>query len=268
MPLNIDVDLASLGLRPVDVLHLLDTGNEPAMNELDDRIVQSGPCRQRLLSRRVGADRIHGAHRRRHDGVRSRAAGRESPRPGARRAAAQAQRCGPAQRGERDLGRYTGGPCGSSDGRARQPCAGKNDALTLRGVLAPLANPAATIVNIVAGVDPAIDDFVDVQFAAGLCGVALAAAGPAMRARREWFELVRRNADTLARRWQDQLTECDLGLAAGGNAANSDLMRVRRSSKPSVKSRRPLLPRFRRIQPCSCPSWRQNEVHSIPHATP
>ncbi|HJR50021.1 MAG TPA: hypothetical protein VJ794_02885, partial [Gemmatimonadales bacterium] len=40
VPVVLDVTVASLGLRPVDLLHLLDPGNEQAMNELDDRIAQ------------------------------------------------------------------------------------------------------------------------------------------------------------------------------------------------------------------------------------
>lgn len=105
------------------------------------------------------------------------------------------------------------------------------DAAALLTVLDPLIQPAALFAVAVAAVDAATASFIALQHQAGLCGVALAGAGPVIKARREWFELVRTNADKVLKRWQGKLTECDARLAEAVNPANSDLMKLQALEK-------------------------------------
>jgi hypothetical protein len=226
MDANIDLDLASLGLRPIDVLHLLDTGNEQAMNELDDRIVHhvvstNGLCPDASV-KIVYTLPITGKT----------TVFEVAPLVASLRTLLLDAR--PLKPSDAALPNEANAsadaavtvPVGQVNGARGSVIQLRTDASALLGVLVPLANPTATLAAVVAGIDAAIDDFIAVQFDASLCGVSLAGAGGALRARRDWFELVRGKADKVAKRRQDRLTECDLGIAVGANPANSDLMRV------------------------------------------
>jgi hypothetical protein len=224
--MNHDVDLASLGLSPVDVLHLLDTANDQAMNELDDRIVEH-VIRTNALSPDAS---IAIAYTLPINGkitafeitplvasLRELLLDARPLKPSDAALPNEASATGDATMAVPET-QITAARSGIVQIRT--------DATNLLTTLDPLVDPAASIAAVVAGVDVAIDAFVALQFNAGLCGVALAGAGNAMRARREWFELVRGKAAKVASRWQERLTACDLAIAIGASPANSDLMRI------------------------------------------
>jgi hypothetical protein len=225
-PVDHDVDLASLGLSPVDVLHLLDTGNEQAMNELDDRIVErvisaNGLCPDATI-RIVYTAPVNG----------SATAFQITPLvANLRELLLDARPLKPSD-GALPNEASTAGDAAMTVPAAQMTAARsaiilvRTDATNLLATLGPLANPAATLAAVVAGVDAAIDALIALQFRASLCGVALASAGGAMQKRREWFELVRDKAAKVASRWQDRLAACDPAIAIGANPANSDLMRI------------------------------------------
>ena len=226
LPSSSDVDLQSLGLRPVDLVHLLNSSDEQAMNELDDRIVDhvlttNGLCPDASVAINYlvpvpGMTTVFEV----------------APLVGSLRAllldARPLKPSDAALQNEAD---------GGADGALTIPAAKvtgarasvaqlRTDASTLLGTLAPLTADAATFASVVAGVDGAITAFSALQRQASLCGIALAGAGDVLRARRSWFELVRGRADSVLNRWQPRLAAADAGIAAGTNPANSDLMRV------------------------------------------
>ena len=104
-------------------------------------------------------------------------------------------------------------------------------AAALQAVVTPLAQPATGFAAVVAGIDAAIAGFVDLQQAAGLCGVSLAGAGPVLAGRRDWFQLVRANAERVSRRWAGKLAACDALLADAANPASSNLMKIQALEK-------------------------------------
>ncbi len=223
---DLAVGMDALGLRPIDLLYLLDAGSEPAMNELDDRILHhvistNGLCPDASVMIRYTAP-VTG----------KKTVFEVTPLVASLRALLLGAR--PLKPSDAMLQNEATPDADSAVTvppafvTAAQTNVGqlRTDAATLLAVLDPLALPAATIAAIMAGIDAAFDSFIALVLNAGLCGVALAGAGPILRARSDWFTLIRGNAKKVADRWQAKLAACDVQRAIGADPGNSNLMRV------------------------------------------
>jgi hypothetical protein len=221
-----DVSMQDLGLNPIDLLHLLDTSSDQAMNELDDRIVDhiittKGLCPDASVIIQYTV---------RVPGVKT--VFEVAPLIGSlRNLVLNARWLKPSDAALQNEATSTADatltvPAALINAARASVVNLRTDADTFRTTLDPLILPAALFPPIVAAVDAAADDFVALQHEAGLCGVALAGAGPVLKARREWFELVRANAAKVLDRWQTKLAQCDALLAQATNPANSDVMKI------------------------------------------
>jgi hypothetical protein len=218
-----DVDMQTLGLSPVDLVHLLDTASEQAMNELDDRLVHhvtsaNGLCPDASLEIRY-TERVAG----------KKTAFEVAALVGSLRALVLDSR--PLQPGDSVLQNEAAGatavaPAGQMTVARASVVQLRAEASALQGVLTPLIPEAAPFATVVAAVDAAIASFISLQLDAGLRGVALAGAGAMLRARREWFELVRANANKVLGRWRERLAECDTLLGQAVDPTRSDLMKI------------------------------------------
>jgi hypothetical protein len=218
-----DVDMQTLGLSPIDLVHLLDTATQQAMNELDDRLVSfviatNGLCPDASIEIRY-TERVAGkktAFEVAALAASLRAIVLESRPLQSSDAALQNEATDAA--GEIPAGLLTSARTNVDQVR--------NNAIALQSLLDPLIPPAAPFPNLVAAVDGAATSFISLQFGASLCGLALTGAGAILRARREWFELVRSNANEVLNRWQQKLAACDILLAEAVDPARSDLMKI------------------------------------------
>ncbi|HXI22728.1 MAG TPA: hypothetical protein VNG71_02555 [Pyrinomonadaceae bacterium] len=228
---NADVDMDTLGLRPIDVVHLLDTSNEEAMNELDDRLLQHvistivdpvtfaiGLCPDASVEIRY-TERVAG----------KKTAFEVAPLIASLRSIVLDSR--PLQSSDAQLQNEAAPanvtvPFGQITAAHSSVEQVRADAFALQGTLTPLIQSGADFATAVAAIDAAITSFVSLQFSAGLCGVALASAGAILRARREWFELVRANAAKVMDRWQVKLAVCDALLAEAVDPTRSALMQI------------------------------------------
>jgi hypothetical protein len=228
---NADVDMHTLGLRPIDVVHLLDTSNESAMNELDDRLLHHvistiedpvtsaiGLCPDAAVEIRY-TERVPG----------KKTAFEVAPLISSLRSIVLDSR--PLQSSDAQLQNEAAPatvtvPFGQITAAQSSVVQVRANVFALQGTLTPLIPPGADFATAVAAVDAAITSFVSLQFSAGLCGVALASAGAILRARREWFELVRANADTVLERWRVKLAVCDSLLADAVDPTRSALMQI------------------------------------------
>lgn len=221
-----DVSMRALGLRPIDVLHLLDPGSEPAMNDLDDRLVRHviathGLCPDASLTIRY-TEPVPG----------KKTAFETAPLIGSLRALLLNAR--PLKPSDAALESEASAaadavaavpPVQVSAVRSRVEAL-RDDASTLGAALAPLVSEGAAFDPVVGAVDASLAAFMQIQERAGLCGVALAGSGWAMKAARDWFALVRRNARKVAGAWQDKLSACDAHIAAGDDPTASDDARL------------------------------------------
>jgi hypothetical protein len=226
VPQDLDVDVAALGLAPIDLLYLLDAASDAAMGEMDDRILQhvlatEGLCPDATVLIRYTLP-VPG----------KKTLFEVTPLVTSLRAILLDAR--PIKPSDAMLQNEA---IANADEAVEVPPAHvsaaqtnvtqvKTDANTLLGVLAPLALSATPIDTVADGIDAACDSFMALARRAGSCGIALAGAGSILRARRDWFALVRTNAGKLLDRWQLKLVACDAQLAIGNDAGNSDLMRI------------------------------------------
>jgi hypothetical protein len=230
-PVDLDVTIASLGLRPVDLLHLLDPGNEQAMNELDDRIVQQVITSQGLSPDAAVAIRytVPVAGRITVFEVAPLVASLRTllleARPLKPSDAAVPEAADPAADAAVTV------PAAQVTAARTAVAQLRTDAATLLATLGPLADAATAVATVVGGMDAAIATFIGLQQQAGLCGVALAGMGGVAESRRAWFRLVRTNANEVARRWTAKLAAADDLIAEAADATSSNLMKVRALQK-------------------------------------
>ena len=223
---DVDVIMQTLGLRPIDLLHMLDVGSDAAMGELDDRILHhviatQGLCPDASVIIRytvpvAGKKTLFEVM----PLVTSLRAILLNARPLKPSDATLQNEATP------NADEAVTVPPGQVTAAQTSVTKVKTDATALLAILNPLAQPAAAIASIAAGVDAAFGSFMALGAQAGLCGIVLAGAGSILRARRDWFALVRGNAEKVLARWQTKLTACDAQRAIGSDAGNSDLMRV------------------------------------------
>ena len=223
---DIDVTMNNLGLRPVDFLSMLDLNSEQAMNDLDDRIVNhvlttGGLCPDASVLIRY-TEPISGMT----------TAFEVAPLIASLRALIMDSR--PLKPSDAAMQNEA---VAAADSLVTVPMVQLNTAVTtvnqlrtdasaLLAALDPLTNQAAPLATLVAQIDGTLATHIGTQLRAGICGVPLAGPGPAMRARREWFELVRSNAASVEQRWDLKLAECDALVAEALSPATSTLMKI------------------------------------------
>lgn len=217
------VDMQALGLSPIDLIYLLDTSNEQAMNELDDRVIDhviatKTLCPDASIEIRY-TDRVPG----------KKTAFEMAALMSSLRAIVLDSRplvASDTMLQNEAVAAVQTIPPGQLPAARTKVDEVRTDAVNLVGILTPLIDDTAPFANVVAAVDTAITDFITLQFKAALCGVALAGAGEIVDARRAWFVLVRKNAADVLERWQKKLTQCDVHLAEAADPGASDLMKI------------------------------------------
>jgi hypothetical protein len=221
-----DVTMQQLGLRPIDLLYILDFGSEQAMGELDDRIVN-----HIITSRGLSPD-ASVQIRYTVPGGANKSAFEVAPLAASLRSlllqASPLRATDAAMPNEADRSVDSSVTIPPAQVTAAQTEVAQiaTAATTLRGTIDPLALPTAAFATVVGAVDGLSTSFVDLQHRAALAGVALSSPGSILRARSEWFHQVRTAARTVADRWSAKLANCDSLLADAANPANSDQMRL------------------------------------------
>jgi hypothetical protein len=218
-----DIDMQALGLSPIDLIHLLDMSNEQAMNELDDRVINhvistetlspDASVEIRYTERVTGKTTVFELAAL----ISSLRAIVMDSRP---------LEASDAMLQNEAVSSAPAIPPGQITAARSEVDEVRTDAFALVGALAPLIDDAVPFANVVAAVDTAIADFIALQFKAALCGVGLAGAGSILKAQREWFQLVRKNAGEVFLRWQTKLDQCDALLAVAVDPGASDLMKI------------------------------------------
>lgn len=221
-----DVSMQALGLRPIDLLYIADPDSEAAMNDLDDRI-----ARRVIASNTLAPDAQLTI--RYTEPVPNRKTWFETaPLIASLRSLIVNAR--PLKPSDAALeSEATSGANAAVNVPLARVTAARNQVDTLRQdaaalvtTLTPLVDPSAPFAGLVNAVDAALSDFHDLQRRAGLCGVALAGSGEAMRAGREWFALVRDKAHDVSVFWTAKLAECDGGIAEATAPGTPESLRV------------------------------------------
>lgn len=221
-----DVSMATLGLRPVDLLQLLDPDSQPAMNELDERIVRlvldaNGLCPDATVEIQYTAP----------------VAGKKTVFEtlpliaSLRRLVLEARPLKPSDAALSQEGSVTADAASAIataplDAAASTAASLRDDVASLLTTLTPLADPAAAFQDLVDAVDAAAATFVTLQGRAGLCGLSLTGSAPLLAGARDWFALVRTKARAVVAFWQDKLTACDALRAEGIDPTRPDSQRV------------------------------------------
>jgi hypothetical protein len=218
-----DVDMQALGLSPIDLVYLLDTSNEQAMNELDDRLIDHVISTESLSPDASVEIRYT-----------ERVAGKKTAFEMAAlisslRAIVLDSRplvASDAMLQNEAVSAAPVIPPGQITAARSEVDEVRSGAVMVVGTLAPLIDDTVPFANVVAAVDAAITDYITLQFKAALCGVGLAGAGSILDARRQWFQLVRKTATELFLRWQGKLVQCDAHLIVANDPGASDLMKI------------------------------------------
>jgi hypothetical protein len=224
--LSADVTMQDLGLRPIDLLYILDFGSDQAMGELDDRIVN-----HIITSRGLSPD-ASVLIRYTEPGGPKKSTFEVAPLTASLRSLLLHTRplrpTDAAMPNEADPGvdSVVAIPQAQVTVAHTVVVQIRTDAIALRGTIDPLALPAAAFATVVGAVDGLSTSFVDLQHRAALAGVTLSSPGSILRARREWFQQVRTAAIKIADRWSAKLANCDVLLGDAVNPANSDLMKL------------------------------------------
>ena len=226
-PHVVDVTMAALGLRPIDLIYLVDPDRDQAMADLDDRIAQhvittAGLCPD--ASVQIGyTDVVSGTKKTAFEaaplvvGLRNLLLNARPLKPSDAAMESEASS---------DLNGGLTVPAAQIAAARASVDSLRQDAAALAATLTPLADPAAAFAAIVAGADAALSAFFAIQHRAGLCGVSLSGAGHAMRSVRDWFGLVRSKAHDVVAFWNGKLADCDAGIAEAANPANPESVRV------------------------------------------
>lgn len=226
-PHVIDVTMDALGLRPIDLIYLLDPDRDQAMADLDDRVVQrvimtAGLCPDAPV--RIGyTSAVSGAKKTAFEtaplvaGLRSLLLNARPLKPSD--AAMESEASG-------DLNAGLTVPSAQIAAARASVDTLRQDAVALAATVTPLADPGAAFAAIVAGVDAALSAFLAIQRRAGLCGISLSAAGQAMRSVRDWFGLVRSKAHAVAAFWNGKLADCDAAIAEAADPAKPQSVKV------------------------------------------
>ncbi|VVN23089.1 hypothetical protein [Pseudomonas fluorescens] len=221
-----DVTMQDLGLRPIDLLYILDFGSDQAMGELDDRIVN-----HIITSRGLSPD-ASVLIRYTEPGSPKKSAFEVAPLAASLRSlllhARPLRPTDAAMPNEADRSIDSGVAIPPAQVTAARTAVVqiRTDATTLLGTIEPLALPAAAFATVVGAVDGLSTSFVDLQHRAALAGVALSSPGSILRARCEWFQQVRTAALKVADRWSAKLAGCDELLTDAVNPNNSDQMKL------------------------------------------
>lgn len=218
--------MEELGLGPIDLLYVLNFSDEQAMGELDDRILH-----RVLVSRALAPDAR----------LQIRYAAPGGAQPSAFEVAPLASSLRSLLLSARPLRPSDAAMPNEAETAADQvltvPQAQVNaargsitqlrtDVLAAVTALQGVAPPATPFTAVVAAVDGLCSVCVTLQQRANLCGLSATGAGSVLRARKDWFALVRDSAAKVADRWAERLLAADALLAAAVNPANSDLMKL------------------------------------------
>ena len=221
-----DVTMQDVGLRPIDVLYILDFASDQAMGELDDRIVN-----HIITSRGLSPDASVLIRYTAPGGLKKSAFEVAPLAASLRSLLLHARPLRPTDaampnEADRSVDSVAAVPPAPVTAARTAVVQIRTDAIALRATIDPLALPAAAFATVVAAVDGLSTSFVDLHHRAALAGVALASPGAILRARREWFQQVRTAAIKVADRWSAKLANCDALLADAVNPANSDQMKL------------------------------------------
>lgn len=221
-----DVTMKDLGLRPVDLLYILDFGSEQAMGELDDRIVHH------ILTSRVLSPDATVLIRYTEPGGLRKSAFEVAPLAASLRSLLlHARPLRPTDAAlpnevDRSVDSVVTIPQAQVTAARTEIVKLRTDAIALHGAIDPLVLPTAAFATVVGAVDGICASLMDLQHRAALAGVVLSSSGSILRARRDWFQQVRTAGKKVADRWSAKLASCDALLADAVNPANSDQMKL------------------------------------------